>query len=83
MHSDLEFGNDNNVITNSKLNELIDNNYWFFDFDEIDPINKKLNGNLILGSQPHEIFPEKYILLKILNQQLLINQVLQEDHGDY
>ena len=60
LHNDLEFHTTNNLITNSKSKKIIDNYYWFFDFDEYDPLNKKLKGNLIIGGESHEIFPNKY-----------------------
>jgi hypothetical protein len=60
LHNDLELDTTNNLITNSNSKKLIDNYYWFFDFDEFEPLNKKIKGNLIIGGKPHEIFPYKY-----------------------
>ena len=60
LYNDLEFDTTKNIITNSKYKKLIDNYNWFFDFDEFDPLNKKLKGNLIIGGEPHEFYPKKY-----------------------
>lgn len=49
-----------NFIIELKNANLIDNYYWYFNFDEISPLKKDLKGNLIIGGLPHEIFPNKY-----------------------
>ena len=43
-----------------KSKNLIKDYYWFFDFDEISPIDKKVKGRLVIGDLPHNIFPKKY-----------------------
>ena len=43
-----------------KESQLIDNYYWFFNFDEFNPLEKKLKGQFIIGGLPHVIFPNKY-----------------------
>ena len=47
-------------IQELKRVKLIDNYYWFFNFDEISPLNKKLKGQLIIGSLPHEFSPKEF-----------------------
>ena len=61
--NDTYYGVHKSFINDLKDENLIDNYYWFFDFDEISPLEKKINrGKFIVGGLPHEIFPEKYIL---------------------
>ena len=43
-----------------KSKNLIKDFYWFFDFDEFSPLNRKIKGELIIGDLPHNIFPQKY-----------------------
>ena len=45
-----------------KKEKLISNYNWFFDFEEISPLDNKLKGHLIIGGMPHDIFPKKYLL---------------------
>lgn len=45
-----------------KKEKLISNYNWFFDFEEISPLDNKLKGQLIIGGMPHDIFPKKYLL---------------------
>ena len=47
-------------ITELKKANLIDNHYWFFDFEEITPLKKIIKAQFIIGALPHEIFPQKY-----------------------
>ena len=58
--NDTNFNFSRSLITELKSENLIDDYYWFFDFDEISPLDKKLKGKLIIGALPHAIFPEKY-----------------------
>ena len=62
LGSQVGFGNIEELIDfkRSFYLKLIDNYNWFFDFDEFDSLNKKLKGNLIIGGEPHEIYPNKY-----------------------
>lgn len=55
-----EFQIGDNFIIELKKAKLIDNHYWFFNFDKISPLKKSLKGQFIIGSLPHEIFPEKF-----------------------
>ena len=49
-----------NFINDLRGQNLIENNYWFFKFDKISPFDRILQGQLIVGGLPHEIFPELY-----------------------
>ena len=49
-----------NFLMELKESQLIDNYYWFFNFDEFNPLEKKLKGQFIIGGLPHVIFPNKY-----------------------
>ena len=60
LYNDTYFEYTRGFITELKNATLIDNYYWFFDFDEFSPLEKKLKGQFILGGLPHEIFPNKY-----------------------
>jgi hypothetical protein len=60
LYNDSYFEYTRGFITELKAANLIDNYYWFFDFDEFSPLEKKLKGQFILGGLPHEIFPNKY-----------------------
>ena len=55
-----EFQYGDNFIIELKNAKLIDNYYWFFNFDDISPLKKNLKGQFIIGALPHEIFPEKF-----------------------
>ena len=65
LYNDSYFEYTRGFITELKAANLIDNYYWFFDFDEFSPLEKKLKGQFILGGLPHEIFPNKYSLLDL------------------
>ena len=65
LYNDSYFEYTRGFITELKAGNLIDNYYWFFDFDEFSPLEKKLKGQFILGGLPHEIFPNKYSLLDL------------------
>ena len=65
LYNDSFFEKTRGFITELKAANLIDNYYWFFDFDEFSPLEKKLKGQFILGGLPHEIFPNKYSLLEL------------------
>ena len=60
LHNDLEFKTTTNLITGAEEKKIINNYFWFFNFDEFNPLEKKINGQLIIGGIPHEIFPIKY-----------------------
>jgi len=61
--NDTYYGVHKSFINDLKDENLIDNYYWLFDFDEISPLEKKISGGkFIVGDLPHEIFPEKYFL---------------------
>ena len=60
LHNDLEYESTYNLIIRAKSQKLISNYFWFFNFDKINPLEKNLKGNLIIGGQPHEIYPNKY-----------------------
>ena len=47
-------------ITLLKSENIINNYYYFLYFEEIAPLENKLQGELIIGGLPHEVFPEKY-----------------------
>ena len=53
------YGQQKNIVTLLKSQSLIENYFFFFNFDKISP-EKKSKVKLIIGSLPHEIFPEKY-----------------------
>ena len=60
LHNDLELHTTNNLITRAKSKKLISNIFWFLEYDKINPLEKTLKGNLIIGAQPHEVYPNKY-----------------------
>jgi len=47
-------------LSELKLKNLINDYFWFFDFDEFSPFEKKIKGKFVIGDLPHNIFPEKY-----------------------
>lgn len=47
-------------ITELKAAKLIDNYYWFFNFDKFSPLEKMMKGQFVIGGLPHEIYPQKY-----------------------
>jgi len=49
-----------NFINELRAQNLIDNNYWFFNFDKVAPFNRILQGQLVIGALPHDIFPDKF-----------------------
>ena len=57
-YNEYEYGE--KFITELKKSNLIDNYYWFFDFDEISPLTKKIKAQFIIGELPHDVFPQKY-----------------------
>ena len=48
-------------LTELKLKNLIDDYFWFFDFDKFSPLDKTLKGKFVVGDLPHNIFPKKYL----------------------
>ena len=54
------YGQEKNIITILKEENQIDNYFFFFNFNEISPLKKKINGQLYIGTLPHEVFPNKY-----------------------
>ena len=54
------YGQERSLVTELKSENIIDNYYFFFHFDKISPLNKNINGQLIIGGLPHDIFPYKY-----------------------
>ena len=49
-------------ITLLKAENIIENYYYFLNFDEIIPLKNIIKGQLYIGNLPHEIFPKKYFL---------------------
>jgi hypothetical protein len=47
-------------VNELRVQNLIENNYWFFNFDKVSSFDRILQGQLIIGGLPHDIFPEKY-----------------------
>ena len=47
-------------LSELKLKNLINDYFWFFDFDKFSPFEKKIKGKFVIGDLPHNIFPEKY-----------------------
>ena len=47
-------------LSELKLKNLINDYFWFFDFDKFSPFEKKIKGKFVIGDLPHKIFPEKY-----------------------
>ena len=62
LHHDLYYSNLESFFIELKAANLIDNYYWFFNFDEFIPLKKKIKGQFIIGGLPHVIFPKKYSL---------------------
>ena len=60
LYNDSNYEFTKGFITELKAAKLIDNYYWFFDFDEFFPLEKKLKGKFIIGGLPHKIYPNKY-----------------------
>jgi hypothetical protein len=60
LNNDLEYNLTNNLVTRLKYEKIINNYFWFFNFDKANPLEKDLKGDLIIGGQPYEIFPNKY-----------------------
>ena len=60
LHNDSSFEERKSFITLLARENIIDNYFYFFDFEEINLLQNKIKGNLIIGGSPHEIFPEKY-----------------------
>ena len=58
--NDTSFNSSRSLLTELISENLIDNYNWFIDINEISPLEKKINANLIIGGRPHEIYPEKY-----------------------
>ena len=65
LYNDSYYEYTRGFITELKKAKLIDNYYWFFNFDVFSPLEKKLKGQFILGGLPHEIFPNKYSLIDL------------------
>ena len=49
-----------NFINELRGQDLIDNNYWFFHFDKASPFDRIIQGQLIIGALPHDLFPEQF-----------------------
>lgn len=49
-----------NFINELRGQNLIENNYWFFKFDKVSSFDKILQGQLIIGALPHDVFPDLY-----------------------
>ena len=47
-------------LSELKLTNLVNDYYFFFDYEKFYPLNSIIKGNLILGDLPHNIFPDKY-----------------------
>jgi hypothetical protein len=47
-------------LSELKFKNLINDYFWFFDFDKFSPFEKKIKGKFVIGDLPHNIFPEKY-----------------------
>ena len=62
LYNDSNYEYTKGFITELKANKLINNYYWFFNFNEFSPLDKKLKAQFIVGGLPHEIFPNKYLL---------------------
>ena len=52
--------NDRSFLSELKMENLIKDYYWFFDFSKFSPFEQKIKGNFIIGDLPHKIFPQKY-----------------------
>jgi len=62
LFNNTNFKMNKSLITLLREENIIDSYYYFFNFEEIIPLESKIKGNLIIGGLPHEIFPEKYSL---------------------
>ena len=62
LFNNSNFESTKSFITLLRAENLINSYYYFFNFDEINPLENKINGNLIIGGMPHEVFPKKYSL---------------------
>ena len=62
LFNNTNFQMNKSLITLLREENIIDSYYYFFIFEEINPLENKIKGNLIIGGLPHEIFPEKYSL---------------------
>ena len=60
LYNDSNYEYSRGFITELKMSKLIDNHYWFFDFDEFVPLDMKIKGRFIVGNLSHEVFPKKY-----------------------
>ena len=49
-----------NFINELRGQSLIENNYWFMNFEKVSPFNRIIEGQIIIGGLPHDIFPDKY-----------------------
>ena len=61
INSNKKYEKSTNFIRELKIANLTDDYYWFFNFEEIDPLKVNLKGQFIIGSLPHEIFPKKFL----------------------
>ena len=59
VNSTMAYGTQN-LLSELKLYNLINDYYFFFDFSKFSPLNSQIKGNLVIGDLPHNIFPEKY-----------------------
>ena len=66
------------LITELRTENMIDNYYWFLDFDEISLLEKKIKGNLVIGGLPHEIFPFKYSIGNFNSQNAYISSYVDD-----
>ena len=47
-------------LSELKSENLINDYYFFLDYEKFYPLNSLIKGNLIIGDLPHDIFPDKY-----------------------
>ena len=64
-----------NILTQLKENNLIDNYNWFLIYDKWN----STNGKLIIGSQPHNLFPKKFSQKNLI----LTKSILDSSTGHY
>ena len=58
--NDSYYGTHREFINDLKDEKIIDNFYWFFNFNEISPLEHKIKGQFIIGAKPNEVFPDKF-----------------------
>ena len=62
LYNNSFFEEKKSFMTSLKEENLIENYYYFLNFDEIIPLENIIKGNLYIGGLPHEIFPQKYFI---------------------